>query len=171
MYNKHVKVISKNIDEYENGEYVFTIKENKEITFKAIVEWDKMKDDYTDRCQKYYFERWENEQKNKVKTEERYDLGLLKYAQYIEINSYEEIEEAINILYEFALSAGKMYFSDWDLHLIYNKINIYTFYSLELNRKEAFQEAEKRFLQIQNNPNKTNNAETENMKDIMQFIF
>lgn len=171
MYNKHVKVLSKNIDEYENGEYEFTIKENKEINFKAIVEWNQMKDDYSDRCQKYYFERWQGEQKNKVKTDEHYDSGLLRYAQYIEINSYDEIEEAINILYQFALSAGKMYFPDWDLHLMYNNVNIYPFFSLELNREEALKEARKQFLQIQGNQNKTNNTETDTMKDIMQFLF
>ena len=79
-----------------------------------------MKQDYSDRTQKYYYENWKNVDKNKIKTEERYDENgdILVYRQYIEIENKNQIESSIDLINDFLKFAGKMYFPDWELYYL-----------------------------------------------------
>ena len=58
MYNKHIETVSSNTDEDGNGSYKLTVKENPEIIFNVFVNWSEMQEDYSDQCQKYYFNKW-----------------------------------------------------------------------------------------------------------------
>ena len=82
MYNKNVKVVSRDIDEDKNGTYILTTKENEEIRFYAVVNWNSLTQDYSDRCQKYYYEKWQNDNKNLIEISEYInDNKILEYEQ------------------------------------------------------------------------------------------
>lgn len=141
MYGVHVKVISKNLDKNRNGEYYLTIKENKDIQFRAITQWKQMQNDYSDRCEKYYFEKWQSEHKNKLKVEENYNNGLLDYSIYIEIENVEQLLNATTILHEFVQSANKLYFPDWNVYIKLDKYRIYPFSKANMTKEQAIESA------------------------------
>lgn len=135
MYHIKIKEISKDVNEYDNGKYIFALKDNTEIQFNAYVEWTSMVEDYTDNCQKYYFEHWQNENKLQIKTEETYTNNILKYEQYIEINNKEEIENAVKLMYDFVMYVGDKFLPHWSLYLkIDENRRIYPFdyYNIDL---------------------------------------
>lgn len=168
MYNQKIKVISKDLDENRNGKYILQTKESPEIEFMAITEWTTMKNDYSDRCQKYYFDRWKDENKNKIITEERYEDGLLKYNQYIEVSDYEQIEENIKIIYKFIQYASENFFPDWEVSLKTPKGNIYPFDRLNMKLEDAINTAKKDYLRIQVQEKK---EEKNNYEDVIKSLF
>ena len=149
MYNQKIKVVSTELDENRNGKYILQTKESPEIEFIAITEWTTMKNDYSDRCQKYYFQRWQNKSKEKILTEETYEDGLLKYNQYIEVSEYEQIEENIKIIYQFIQFANEKFFPDWEVSLKTPKGNIYPFNRLNMTLEDAINTAKRDYLRIQ----------------------
>lgn len=150
MYGKHVKIITKDLDQNRNGSYFLTIKENKEIQFRAITEWQSMKNDYSDRCEKYYFEKWENEYKNNVKTTENYNEGLLEYSVFLEIAEEETIPAATFILYDFIKSADKIYYPDWDVYIKIGEYRLYPFTNSEMTIEQAIESAHKKYEEAKN---------------------
>lgn len=161
MYDKKVKIVSKDIDENKNGTYILTTKENKELEFNAIVNWKELTQDYSDRCQKYYYNKWENPDKNKINTIETYenDGKILKYEQYIKIENKEEITDAVKLIQDFIKSAGEFFFPDWNIYLLVDNQKIYLFTSIVINEEQIINDAENRFEQIKNNEiiNENNN--------------
>ena len=144
MYNVNVEVVSKNIDDNQNGKYILTTKENPNVHFTAIVNWESMKQDYSDRTQKYYYENWKNVDKNKIKTEERYDENgdILVYRQYIEIENKNQIESSIDLINDFLKFAGKMYFPDWELYYLVSGQRIYPIDIERLNKEDFIKKIE-----------------------------
>lgn len=144
MYGKNVEIVSSNIDRNKNGKYILTTKENPEIQFTAIVNWESMREDYSDRCQKYYYERWTNPNKYKLITEERYDENgdILVFIQYIEIKEKDEIEEKINLIDSFVNFAGDMFEPDWELYWVINGKRIYPFDIRNLSKEQAINKME-----------------------------
>ncbi len=168
MYNKNVKVKHKLLDENRNGKYILTVKQNKEIHFNAIVEWTSMKNDYSDRCQKYYFDKWENENKEKIIVKESYEDNLLIYSQFIDIKDEKEIENAVKLIYEFIKFAGDFYFPDWDIYLNTAKGKIYPFNSININMQESIDNAKRMYVEIQNK--KENTIEKTENDFIKEFL-
>ena len=102
------KIISKEIDEDENGKYIFGLKNNKDIQFTAIKNWGRISNDFVGRYQKYIFDNWDSNVKNKFVVNESIDEnGLLNYENYIIINKTNEIMEATEQLIEFLEYAEK----------------------------------------------------------------
>lgn len=160
MYNKKVIIVDKKLDENRNGMYILRVKENPDIQFIAMTEWTSMKNDYSDRCQKYYFEKWQSRYKRKIVTEETYENRILKYNQYIEISEYEQIEKAVKMIYPFMQFAGDFFFPDWEIGLKTPNGNIYPFNRLNMSLEDAISSAKNDYLQIQNkNPEEDNNNE------------
>lgn len=147
MYDVKLKVLSKNLDENDNGEYKFTVKDKPEIEFTAIVEWASMTEDYSDNCQRYYFNNWENPEKSLFHTIENYtNEGMLKYEQYIEITSKEEIEDKVKLMYDFVEFAGEDFAPDWGLYLkIGENKRIYPFAYYEVNLNQSLENANKEY--------------------------
>ncbi len=109
QYNRKMKIISKEVDEKENGKYVFELKENKDIHFIAIKRYGHLKEDYVYRLQKYLFDNWESPSKESFYSEEKLDEdGILYYTMYIEINGYDDIDNAMSKVNEFLI-----YCDDW----------------------------------------------------------
>lgn len=149
MYNKNVKVVSRDIDEDKNGTYILTTKENEEIRFYAVVNWNSLTQDYSDRCQKYYYEKWQNDNKNLINVSEYInDNKILEYEQYIKIDKYEQIEEAVSLLCEFKEFAGKDFFPDWNIYLIVNNQRMYPFTSLNENKENVIKKMQEMYNKI-----------------------
>ena len=146
MYNKNVEIVSLSLDDNKNGKYILTTKENPNVQFTAIVNWESMREDYSDRCQKYCFEKWTNENKNKIITKEEYDENgdILVYTQYIEIKEKGEIESSIDIINDFINFAGEIFEPDWELYWIVNNQRIYPFDIKDLSKQELINEIEKK---------------------------
>ena len=150
MYDIKVKIVSKDTDDRGNGNYIFAVKGNKELKFSAIKKYGTLYEDYADNLQKYVFTKWNSQNKNKIiedeKTEEN---GLLKYSMYMEINSYTEIEELVEILNEF-MEYAKTYdntsFVFLDLELRNKDSIIKPFWHTGITKEEAIAGAKKQYL-------------------------
>ena len=137
MYSIKVKVISKNVDKEKDGIYRLQLKNNKEIQFTAIKEGNSLKEDYLDRTHLYYFNKWNSNNKEKFKINENINNEILEYDMYIEINSYEDIEDAVNIMFEFEEFCKEKFFRLWDIYLIKENKRIYPYQNNTITREEA----------------------------------
>ena len=151
MYNKHVEIIEKNVDEDRNGDYILTTKENSNIRFNAHVEWRSLAEDYADRCHKYYYEKWENKNKGMLKTiEEIGKNNILKYEQYIEIENHEQLENAVNLIYDLKVSAGENFAPDWNIYIIAENQKMYLFNSANYSREETLKRMQEMYNRVLN---------------------
>lgn len=90
-----VKVISKEVDEHENGKYILASKNYPDIQFTAIKKWGNVQEDFEDNYQKYLFNHWESNRKEYFSfTEEVDEQGLLHYQNYVIVNENKIIDEA-----------------------------------------------------------------------------
>lgn len=137
MYDTKINEVSKNLDSNSNGSYVYEIKNNPEIKFNVIVKWASMNEDYADNCQKYFYEHWQNTNKDIIQTNiSYYEDAILKYEQYVQIENEDEIENAVKIMYDFISSAENYFSPDWNLYLKLNdgyRIYPFDYYNIDLN--------------------------------------
>ena len=137
MYDTQINEVSKNLDSNSNGSYVYEIKNNPEIKFNVIVKWASMNEDYADNCQKYFYEHWKNTNKDIIQTNiSYYEDAILKYEQYVQIENEDEIENAVEIMYDFISSAENYFSPDWNLYLKLNdgyRIYPFDYYNIDLN--------------------------------------
>lgn len=96
-----------------NGFLIYKVEEIPELEIHAFLHRanDIFIEDTTERMYKYFFEKWEDPDKSKFHVEESYEdytYGLrkeknwfLKFKTYIEVNSYEEMLEATEIIIRF----------------------------------------------------------------------
>jgi len=136
MYSTKVKIISKDIDKEDDGVYRLQVKKNKEIQFTAIKDGNSLKEDYLDRNHKYYFNKWNSANKDKFKTNEIVNNEILEYETYIEISSYEEIEDVVNAIFEFEDFCGDKYFPLWNIYLMKENKKIYPYPNTTIKSKE-----------------------------------
>lgn len=103
MCGTNIQLMSKNVDEkYENGEYYFRFKKVPEITFKAIKDFGKIKDDVYDNWHKYLFEHWEDKDKSKFIVKEQItEEGFLTYETDLKIDTYDELLEGTETLIRY----------------------------------------------------------------------
>ena len=154
MYRIKVVEISKNIDSNQNGSYIFELKDNSEIKFNVLVEWASMNEDYADNCQKYYFEHWENQNKNLLQTSVTYYKDvILKYEQYIQITDEAEIENSVKLLYDLVKSAENKFSPDWELYLkVGENSRIYPFAYYNINLEKSINIAKSEYENLVKNP-------------------
>lgn len=154
MYKINITEVSKNIDSYQNGSYIFELADNPEIKFNAIVEWASMNEDYADNCQKYYFDHWQNSNKNLIQTNIKYFKDvILKYEQYIQITDEAEIENSVKLLYDLVKSAENKFSPDWELYLkIGENTRIYPFDYYNINLEKSINIAKSEYENLVKNP-------------------
>ena len=101
-YHIKAKIIEKEIDEHENGKYIFELKNNKEIKFTVIKKWGALSEDFKANYQKCIFDSWNDDIKTNFKIKENIDEnGLLNYENFIEIQNEEELDRATEYLIAF----------------------------------------------------------------------
>ena len=154
MYKINLVEVSKNIDSHQNGSYIFELKDNSEIRFNVIVEWASMNEDYADNCQKYYFEHWENTNKDLIQTSVTYyDEIILKYEQYIQITGETEIEYAVKLMYDLVKFAGNKFSPDWELYLkIGENVRIYPFDYYNIDLEKSINKVQSDYENLTKNP-------------------
>ena len=86
QYSIKMKIVSQETDENGNGTYLITLKNKKEIQFKAIKKYGDLKNDYEANYNKYVFEHWDSDIKEKFDIMEGLDEnGMLNYEIYINV--------------------------------------------------------------------------------------
>ncbi len=113
------------INIFGNGCYSYKIIDipDTEIHVEFDIFRDIFIEDSDERLCKYYFEKWEDNGKEKFTISESYDdckgflykkkKWILNYQMYIEVNTYEEAIEAIDTIIRFKEYAGdKVYFGN-----------------------------------------------------------
>ncbi len=137
MYNTKIDLVNKDIDEKENGRYTFKMSDNNEIQFTAIKKFGNLSEDYSDNCHKYYFEKWESKEKEKFTINETINSNILDYDTYIRINSYEELENAMNIINNFVNYCGNNFNANWRIYLKKGDYTIYPYNQNGMSNEEA----------------------------------
>ena len=103
-----MKIVSQETDENGNGTYLITLKNKKEIQFKAIKKYGDLKNDYEANYNKYVFEHWDSDIKEKFDIMEGLDEnGMLNYEIYINVDKVGDIEQATEYLINFLEYAEK----------------------------------------------------------------
>ena len=127
MYNIKVKLVSKDVDKEGNGRYIYKLKKNENIKFTVIKNKGDLSEDYVENCHKYYFDKWQSKSKESFTVEEEItEQGLLKYSTYIEIENFQDIEEAVNKIDEFLESEENMFYSGaWGLYIKKGEMRAY----------------------------------------------
>lgn len=141
MYNVKIKLISKNVDEKENGTYKFELEENNEIKFTAIKNFGNLTEDFLDRVHKYYFDKWDSPNKEYFIVAENITDGILDYDTHLVINSYEDIEKNVNIINEFVDFCGVKFYPSWQIYLKKGNSRIYPYNHSEMSKEDAIQNA------------------------------
>ena len=141
MYNTKIDLIYKDIDEKENGKYVFQVSDNNEIQFTAIRKFGSLSEDYSDNCHKYYFERWESKEKENFIIIENKTEDILDYDTYIEIDSYEELEKAMDIINNFVNYCGNNFSANWRIYLKKGNYIIYPYQQSGISKEDAINNA------------------------------
>ena len=110
--NIKIDLISENIDKNElKEEYYFKIEKFPQIQFKAVKNYGIEKNDLSANLHKYLFGNWDNQNKSKFQIyENRTKEGLLEYETYININTYDELQEGTNLIIEFL-----EYMENWNI--------------------------------------------------------
>lgn len=115
-YQEKFKIISQEINEKEEI-YTMSPKSNKKIVFTAYKNNANTRNDYEDQSKKYFIENTlPKELRNKLKIQEEYDnmvsgkatkATFLNYEIFIELNGFDEIEEAAKTMREISRLALK----------------------------------------------------------------
>ena len=77
MYNIHIKLLQKDVDEKGNGKYFFALKSNDNVQFTAIKNKGSLIEDYSSRSHKYYFDLWNSSDKSKFTIKESINNDIL----------------------------------------------------------------------------------------------
>lgn len=169
-YNIRLNEISDNTDSRGNGTYVFEVDDDTLIQFNALEDWSRLSDDYEDNCQKYYYDNWENSNKDIVKTKTSYENNiLLNFEQYIEIENEDEIENAVRLLYDFVISAQNKFSTEWNLYLEIDNNKISLFDSDEIDINQEIKKAEEEYRNFLNS-NVSNEERNEINNNIINEI-
>ena len=145
MYNIKVKTIDEQLNEHKNkGKYIFETKEEPIIRFVAIKEYGSLKEDYNKKAKKYYYEKWNNENKKYFKINESEENGLLSYEIYVDLNDFDNFDDAVNKIIEFANFCGDNFEPWWNIYIKDNENRIYL-YSLGTTPEEVLKNVKKRY--------------------------
>ena len=112
-----VKLLVRDVDFYGNGLFIYKLKELPQIKIRAIRLYTSGEDDTLDRINKYFFERWQDIDKNKFTAKEEYkktsinvnngENKLINYFTYIEVNNYDELLKATEAIIRYTKFTGK----------------------------------------------------------------
>lgn len=148
MYNTKIELISKDIDEKENGKYFFKVVDKDEIQFIAIRKYGNLSEDYLDNCHKYYFEKWQDKGKEKFIVNESKLGDVLVYDTYIIINTYQELEDAMKNINSFVDFCGENFSPAWKIYLKKGDYTIYPYQNSGMTKEEAIKKAEELYENI-----------------------
>ena len=138
MYQKNFE-IEGTVETYEDGsiKYLVKTKDKQEFEFFVVKRYSQMSEDYLSRTLKYYFEKWDNPDKNKFNVKSNTnEKGLLNYQVYMEIDSVDKVDEAYDLYYDFVNKTGNNYINYWGIYVVYNGTN----HQLTINKDRTLEE-------------------------------
>ncbi len=148
MYNTKIDLVSKEVDDKENGKYFFKVSNNSEIQFIAIKKYGNLSEDYLDNCHKYYFEKWQSKEKEIFIVNQNKIGDVLDYDTYIIINTYEELEDAMKNINNFVDFCGENFSTAWRIYIKKGNYMIYPYQSRGMTKEEATEKAEELYKNI-----------------------
>ncbi len=141
-YKMKVNTISEDIDDKKDGIYKLEVKDNSNIKFTAIKKGNQLQEDLSDNSHKYYFESWDNPNKNVFTVVENYNNNLLEYQTYIEIDNEEELKESMKLINELINTCGnENFYLTWNIYLKKGEYRIYPYEGSGTSNEEATQKA------------------------------
>lgn len=141
-YDLNVSIWSK--VKYENEKYYkfkMYSNDNEKIEFTAIDKDNKIVDDYINRRHKYFFEKWQGRNKSNFVVSSYENNDLLAYETYIE--DFENLENAIENIIEFASFCNDKYISEWSIYLNKNGKKYYPLKNRDFNKDNILKDAKK----------------------------
>lgn len=150
-YNIKTILVSKDIDNNGNGKYIFSLKNNKELQFTVLKKYGNIEDDFYDRSHKYYFEKWNDPDKEKFQVEEKIKNGLLNYKTYIEIEGYDDIAYTFSLMYKFADFCENDFCRSWDIYICKGDFIGYFSDNYGLTQEENIEYMQDRYLKYVEN--------------------
>ena len=82
--------------------------------------------------------------------EEIGENNILKYEQYIEIENHEQLENAVNLIYDLKVSAGENFAPDWNIYIIAENQKMYLFNSANYSREETLKRMQEMYNRVLN---------------------
>lgn len=152
-YNIKTKLESKDVDKNGNGKYIFSLKDNKELKFIVIKRYGDIKDDFYDRSHKYYFEKWNDSDKERFEINEKIENELLEYETYIEIQGYDDIDNTLRLIYKFADFCNNNFSRSWNIYIRKGDFIGYFSDNYGLTKEENIKYMQDRYLKYQKNNN------------------
>ena len=111
-----------------------------------------LKDDFSDNCQKYYFDLWNSPKKELFTVNENYDGEILNYETYIEVNNEDEIEKGVEALSDLTEFCGNQdFYQTWNIYLSVKGKRIYPYMQSGLSREEIVNKTLEKFNEINSN--------------------
>ena len=151
LYKVKTEIIDKNLDKNGSGTYKLETKGTDNIKFTVMKQGTMLKDDFSDNCQKYYFDLWDSPKKELFTVNETYDGEILNYETYIEVNSEDEIKEGIEALSDLTEFCGNQnFYQTWNIYLKIGEKRIYPYMQSGLSREEVFSQALEKYYEITN---------------------
>lgn len=110
-FNNDIENVSAETNLFGNGFYVYRVKGNENIETHILLDGENLKNDLDARYYKYYFENWQDGDKDLFIVTESYEDSktglrtkqnwLLNYETYIEVSNYEEMIYATEAIIRF----------------------------------------------------------------------
>lgn len=151
LYRVKTEIVDKNLDKNGSGTYKLETKGEDNIRFTVVKSGKNLRDDFSDNCQKYYFDLWDSPKKELFSVNETYDGEILNYETYIEVNNEDEIKEGIEALSDLTEFCGNQdFYQTWNIYLSVKGKRIYPYMQSGLSREEVFSQALEKYYEITN---------------------
>ena len=152
LYKVKTEIVDKNLDKNGSGTYKLETKGKDNIRFTVIKQGTMLKDDFSDNCQKYYFDLWDSPKKELFTVNETYNGEILNYETYIEVNNEDEIEEGVEALSDLTEFCGNQdFYQTWNIYLKIGEKRIYPYMQSGLSREEIVNKTLEEFNEINSN--------------------
>lgn len=152
LYKVKTEIVDKNLDKNGSGTYKLETKGKDNIRFTVIKQGTMLKDDFSDNCQKYYFDLWDSPKKELFSVNETYNGEILNYETYIEVNNEDEIEKGVEALSDLTEFCGKQdFYQTWNIYLKIGEKRIYPYMQSGLSREEIVNKTLEEFNEINSN--------------------
>ncbi len=152
LYKVKSEIIDKNLDKNGSGTYKLETKGTDNIQFIVLKQGTTLKDDFSDNCQKYYFDLWNSPKKELFTVNETYDGEILNYETYIEVNNEDEIEKGVEALSDLTEFCGNQdFYQTWNIYLKIGEKRIYPYMQSGLSREEIVNKTLEKFNEINSN--------------------
>ena len=152
LYKVKTEIVDKNLDKNGSGTYKLETKGKDNIRFTVVKTGKNLTDDFSDNCQKYYFDLWNSPKKELFTVNENYDGEILNYETYIEVNNEDEIEKGVEALSDLTEFCGNQdFYQTWNIYLSVKGKRIYPYMQSGLSREEIVNKTLEKFNEINSN--------------------